>query len=218
MSRQRFPWHADDLALLRELYPNTPTANLAGIFDRSVRSIYDKANSLGLKKSAEYMATHKPGWLDGIRGGATRFQKGHETWNKGQHYAAGGRSAETRFKPGHIGGSAKDKQKPIGTERISKDGYLERKISNARPFQRRWRGVHLLLWEAAHGPLPAGHAVAFIDGNKQNLALDNLQLISRRELMSRNTVHNYPKEIVDVIRLRAVINRKINRRSKQHEQ
>jgi hypothetical protein len=115
------------------------------------------------------------------------------------------------FKPGHRAGRAEELYQPIGTERISKDGYLERKVNDALPLQARWRAVHLLEWEAVHGRVPKGHALAFRNGNRRDIRLDNLQLISRRELMARNTVHNLPKPLADTVRLLGALNRKIRR-------
>ena len=46
-----------------------------------------------------------------------------------------------------------------------------------------WRLYHHWLWEQAHGPIPPGHMVTFLDGNIQNIELDNLMLISRAEQM-----------------------------------
>lgn len=49
--------------------------------------------------------------------------------------------------------------KPVGTERLSKEGYRERKIHDGLPLQARWRAVHLIEWEALHGAVPAGHCL-----------------------------------------------------------
>jgi hypothetical protein len=38
-------------------------------------------------------------------------------------------------------------------------------------------------WERLNGELPPGHALYFKDGNRLNTAVDNLELISRAELM-----------------------------------
>lgn len=104
--------------------------------------------------------------------------------------------------------------KPIGTERISKDGYLERKIHDGMPFQSRWRAVHIVRWEEINGPLPKGHALVFRDGNKANTDPSNMELISRADLMRRNTVHNLPKELAEVIQLKGALQRQINKRGK----
>jgi hypothetical protein len=190
------PWTPSADATLRALYPTHTRHQIAEILGRSEASVANRVQRLGLKKDSN----------------AGRFQPGMTTWNKGLHYVAGGRSAETRFKPGTLNGRARVLVKPVGSERISKDGYLERKINNDLPFQRRWRAVHLLIWEQAHGPLPRGYAVVFKDGNKQHITLDNLALISRKDLMKRNSVHNHGPEIAKAYQLKGAITRQINRR------
>ena len=71
--------------------------------------------------------------------------------------------------------------------------------------------VHHLVWAEHYGPVPAGHAIVFRDGNKNNFNIENLECVSRAELMRRNTVHRYPKEIALAVQLRGALNRKLNR-------
>lgn len=52
------------------------------------------------------------------------------------------------------------------------DGYW-RATSGKRP------GLNRVVWEEAHGPVPAGFEVCFKDGNKDNCALENLELRKR---------------------------------------
>jgi hypothetical protein len=125
---------------------------------------------------------------------------------------------ETQFKRGERRGVAVRLYKPIGSERISKDGYLERKVNDGLPLQKRWRAVHLILWESVNGPLPRGHAVAFKNGDKADIRIDNLELITRRELMARNTVHNLPKPVAQAVQLLGALRRQINRRTRDHEE
>jgi hypothetical protein len=113
--------------------------------------------------------------------------------------------AQTQFKAGR----KPQTWKPIGSTRISKDGYLQRKVSDTGYPPRDWVGVHVLTWEKAHGPVPPGHIVAFKDRKKDNTVLENLELLSRRELMLRNTIHNYPPELAAVIRMNGALRRKI---------
>ena len=108
--------------------------------------------------------------------------------------------------------------KPIGTERVSKDGYLERKINNDLPLQARWRAVHLLVWEAANGPVPPGFAVCFKNRDKADIRLENLELITRRALMARNTVHNLPPALAQTIQLLGALNRELRRRTDDAKQ
>lgn len=213
----RHVWTPAEVERLTALYADTKTLEIAEQLGIDLWKVYAKANSLGLKKSEAYLASPDACRLrrgDNI-GASARFQKGDPAWNKGIKFDSGGRSHETRFKPGHRGGKAAELYQPIGTERISKDGYLQRKTNDDMPLQKRWRGVHIIVWEEANGPLPAGHAVTFKDGNKKNTALDNLELLSRAQLMARNTIHNYPKEIAELVQIRGQITRQINRRERK---
>jgi len=114
------------------------------------------------------------------------FPKGHVPDNKGQRMPYNANSAKTQFKTGCRTGRANLVYKPIGTERVSKDGYLERKIHDGLPMQSRWRLVHLLKWEAVHGPLPKKHCLKCLDGNKQNTDPSNWELIPRAVLQQLN--------------------------------
>lgn len=204
--------------MIRAQYPHMQTKVIAAMLARTLTTVYQCAHRLGLAKSQEFYLSPASGRTCGRQGLGTRFAKGSEPWNKGQHYDAGGRSYLTRFQPGVRRGVAVKLYKPIGTERMSKDGYLERKVNDGMPLQRRWRAVHLIEWEAVNGPLPNGHAIAFKDGNKTNRALDNLECISRADLMRRNTYHRYPQPIPQIIQLRGALQRQINRREKRGSQ
>lgn len=115
-----------------------------------------------------------------------------------------------------MSGAAQHNYVPIGTHRLSKDGYLERKTNDEHPTPaRRWIGVHRLVWEAANGPVPPGHIIAFKPGQRTNvleeITLGRVECISLAENIRRNTLHRYPKEIVHTIQVRAALNRRINR-------
>ena len=209
----RKDWTDDDKRLLRRWYPHLPTADVAHILRRSLSATYAMAKYMGVTKSPAYLASPAACRLrrgDNV-GTKTRFGKGQLPWNKGMvGLAIGGR--ETQFKKGHRGGRAQQLYKPVGTERLSKEGYLERKINDDMPLQRRWRAVHLIEWEAVNGPLPTGHALTFKDGDKTHHALDNLELITRAELMRRNSCHQYGPEIAQLVQLRGAVSRRINHR------
>lgn len=209
--KKRKAWTPEDAAKLAQLYPSTSSAKLAEIFDRSLSSIYGQAQKMSLKKNADYLSTSASGRIqpgDTI-GENNQFKKGHKPFNKGiKGWKPGGRSQETQFKKGNVSGRAAQLEKPIGTERFSKDGYLQRKISATGKASQRWKAVHNIIWEESHGPIPDGHAVAFINGDKTDLRLENLELLSRAELMNRNTIHRYPPELVSVMHLSKKLQRK----------
>ena len=209
---KRHIWTARQVDLLRQLYPSTASATIAERMGIKTTQVYHKAHKLGLKKSAEFYATRDAGRLDGVRGQQTRFKPGHQTWNKGMNFTAGGRSKETQFQPG----TRPHTWRPIGTERVSADGYLERKITDTGCTRRDYVPVHRIVWREAGRDIPPRHALVFRDGNKRNFDLDNLELVTRQELMRRNSYHNnYPKTIGELIQLRGALVRKINHRLKK---
>jgi hypothetical protein len=83
---------------------------------------------------------------------------------------------EKRRRNQQPGGSTHRSKYPIGAERLQL-GYVEVKVSSSE-----WRRKHHLVWEAAHGPVPDGHHICFIDGDTRNFDLDNLIVSSRAEI------------------------------------
>lgn len=47
----------------------------------------------------------------------------------------------------------------------------------------KWILLHHYVWEQVHGPIPPGCKVTFLDGNIQNVSLENLALVSNAEQM-----------------------------------
>jgi len=214
MSR-RF-WSAYEDEIMRRLYPNTKTEHLALLLDRKPGNLYNPAALLGLKKTAEWKGSEEACKLrrNPEVGAPSRFKKGHVPANKGLRRPgwAPGRMAETQFKKGQMPWT----WKPVGSERLSKEGYVEVKVRERNGQFENWKGKHVLIWEKAHGKVPKGHAVAFKDGDKSHVVLENLELISRVELMRRNSVHNLPNELAAVIQLAGALKRKVrNLREKQ---
>lgn len=212
---KRTHWTPAELEILRTHYPHKRTEHLLPMLPgRTVKTIQQKAACSGWKKTREFIADMAREAMSNPDHPArrTRFVPGGTSWNAGISFTAGGRSPETRFKKGNRSGRANELHKPVGSERLSKDGYLERKINEDMPFQRRWRAVHLIEWEARHGPLPAGHALVFRDGDKTNRQPENLELVTRAELMRRNSVHNRGPEIARIHQLKGAITRQINKR------
>lgn len=116
---------------------------------------------------------------------STTFKKGQAPANKGTKglYNVGGN--RTSFKPGQ----RPKNYKPVGYERIDRDGYALIKVQDDGPWHKRWRFKHVVLWEKVNGPIPKGHCLLFLDGNKLNITLENLQLITRAQLARLNQNH-----------------------------
>ncbi len=215
-------WTADDDDVIRRLYPHEPTAVVAAALARSVSAVYGRADFLGVAKTEVYLASPAACRLrrEATQASiARRYPKGHVPANKGLRRPGwtAGRMRETQFRKGERQGVAVRLYKPIGTERISKDGYLERKVNDDLPLQRRWRAVHLILWECVNGPVPPGHALTFKNGDRRDVRLENLVLITRRELMARNSLHNLPEPLPQTIQLLGALNRKIRRMTREKQ-
>lgn len=196
-------WTDIERVVLRKFYPDAPTVVIAQALGRPLTQVYQQARKLDLQKSAAYLASEEGGRLrDGSSiGSAFRFPKGHAPWNKGKKGIATGGLA-TRFKSGAM----PHNHVPIGTEVKDCDGYLKRKVAEPKT----WVYVHRYEWERVHGPIPKTHSLVFKDGDKTNVSLDNLQLRTKAEMMLRNSVHNLPPELVEVIQLQGALKRKIN--------
>jgi hypothetical protein len=191
-------WTPTEDKQLRALYGTQPASAIARELGRTLASVKNHIRELGLT------AGHNNG----------RFPKGLTPWNKGKKYDSGGRSHETRFKPG----GKPHTWKPIGSERVSEEGYLQRKMTDTGYPPRDWVPVHHILWREAGREIPPGYRLAFKDGNKRNFDLENLELVSIADMMRRNTVHNYGPEIAQLHQLRGAITRQINRRTAQEDE
>ncbi len=216
----RRPWTPQELEALRRLYPDQKAADLARLLGRSVSSVYGAANSLGLGKSAAFRARESQDLARRARTSratvAAQFQPGQTPWNKGLHYVAGGRSAETRFRPG----SKPHTTLPVGSHRLC-DGYLQRKIGEARGSNsKRWRGVHELVWIEAHGAVPPGHIVVFKPGQFSNrleeITLERVECISRAEHARRNHPRSRSPELARLVQLKGAITRQVNRITREN--
>lgn len=136
----------------------------------------------------------------------SRFKPGTVPPNKGKKGGCGG--VETQFKKGQMPYN----HAPVGTEVIRGDGYLWRKIKEPKT----WKQVHRMIWEEAHGKIPQGHKLLFVDGDRMNITLDNLVLLTNAEalIMNKNSLIKIDPELTKVgVNIAKVID-KINKRKR----
>ncbi|WP_194720783.1 HNH endonuclease signature motif containing protein [Noviherbaspirillum malthae] len=208
----RIIWTAELDAELSRRYPNEKAADLAAALGMKVHIVYARAKKLGLKKSEAFFADPAlSGRTDGARGASSRFAKGNVPWTQGKKGLS--LSPATQFKKGQRPVNYMD----VGSEKMHM-GYVWLKVADGG-WPDAWRPKHHVLWQQISGcPIPNGHMISFRDGDRFNFTPSNLELVSKVEWMKRNTRHNLPPEINEVIQLRAVLTRHINKRSKAHEQ
>ncbi len=135
-----------------------------------------------------------------------QFKKGSIPANKG---TKGLTSANrTSFKKGQTPVN----YRPVGSERVNVEGYTEVKIADPN----KWRLKHIVIWEKEKGPLPKGHAIIFGDGNRENLDIDNLILVTRRQLLilNRNRLIQKDTELTKIAVNIAKVQEKISERRK----
>jgi HNH endonuclease len=149
---------------------------------------------------------------------ATQFSKGHASFNKGKRQTdymtaeAIERTKAGRFKIGDVPYNAYGADGVIATRKDAK--------GNQHQFIRiglgNWVALGTYIWERENGKVPKGHCLWHKDGIAMNNNLSNLELITRKENMARNTIVNIPKELKPTIKLINKIQKTIKSNEKQN--
>lgn len=199
------PWTDEEKRIVAEMYPDHFATEISEKIGRPLSGIYRMAQLLGLKSSPEKYRRAAEKVVSNPNHIASRFKKGHVPANKGkrmspEQYA---RCAGTMFKKGNVPKC----HRPVGSERVNVDGYVEVKVAEPN----KWRPKHRVEWEKAYGPIPEGCNIQFRNGNSQDIRLENLYMISKADQMGKeNSIHaRYPEELKQVIRLKGRIKRRI---------
>lgn len=139
-----------------------------------------------------------------------KFRKGQTPHNKGKKMPKEvyEKVKHTMFAKGNV----PPNHRPVGSERISIDGYIEVKV--AEPDK--WRLKQRVVYEEAKGEIPEGCPIIFLDGNKRNFDIDNLRCITRSELLYLNCNGlNNSNEITETGILMARLDRTKNKKKQE---
>lgn len=120
----------------------------------------------------------REGWKTGRTG---RFEKGHASANKGKRCpeGTGGRhpnARKTQFKKGQEPHNTRGP----GHESLGDDGYMWIVTDQRNPWTgaATWRvHKHRWLWELANGPVPDGHVLKCLDGDRLNTDPSNWEAV-----------------------------------------
>jgi len=189
-------WTNDEIKILIDNYPNNLVKDLLVLLPgRTTDSIIGKAGLMRIRKSDVFHASGRSGRIGPANdiGIDSRFKKKMAGWNKGMKQLDF-MSAEMIEKT--IGTRFQKGQNPhntvmIGSERISGDGYIEIKIQHQKTGSKNHKNFvakHRFIYERERGPIPKGAMVEFVDGDKRNFDISNLELISHRDNLLKNTM------------------------------
>lgn len=146
---------------------------------------------------------------------ATQIKTGNVPANKGKKQAeymspeAMAKAAATQFKKGNEGPATKYDGAITIRKYIQSNG-VEKRYKHIRISKSKWVMLHVKIWEDKHGPVPEGKIVVFRDKDTMNTKLSNLKLVDRKEHMLNNTIHRFPTELKQVIRLKSKLKRRTN--------
>ena len=201
------PWTNEEIEILKELYPDHFAGEICQILHRNKSSVYYMAAKLGLKATPEKIS--RSGRISSQNPNVRKcqFPKGHIPQNKGKKVSPElyAKMKPTMFKKGQ----ASLNKRPVGSERVNVDGYIEVKVADPN----KWRLKNRVIWEQHNGKIPPGHNIQFKDRNPLNCTIENLYIISQAEQMRNENsfLAKYPKELVDVIRLKGALKRRIRK-------
>jgi hypothetical protein len=190
-------------------YPFESTALIAQDLGISRSKVYNIAYRYKLLKDPAYLKTESSGRYEaGMRNGeAFQFKAGHTPYNKGKQMPAETyeKVKKAMFKQGH----KPHNTKPVGTINVRADNngrfYQYIKIKDSH-----WELLQRHVWTQANGEIPKGCVINFIDGNYLNCELSNLQVKTRGEMAVMNSIHRYPAEVRDLIKLTNKLKSKTN--------
>lgn len=181
--------------------------NVKGITLKELTEKFNKKFNLNVSESGIAGRKNRLNIKSGINGG--QFQKGQVSFNKGKKWdeymskKGQANSRKTTFKKRNV----PHNHRPVGSERITIDGFSEIKVAEPN----KWDLKSRVIYEKHFGKIPEGYIIIYLDGNKLNLELDNLKAISRAEelIMNKNKLRYDKKELTETGHLIAkVINKR----------
>jgi len=66
-----------------------------------------------------------------------------------------------------------------------------------------------------HGPIPRGMVIIFKDGNSMNCELSNLEMITMKDNMLRNSYATIPEDLREIVKLKNKLTKKIQEHGKK---
>lgn len=176
MSRIRWLKHPEYEEFMKAYIPGHQECEIRAAF-------YEK---FGITLSEAQIGNYKTsrGIKSGTHGG--RFQKGLVPANKGKKMSPEvyERCKATMFKKGQL----PHNHRPVGSERVNVDGYVEIKVAEPNKWMLKQRYIYEKHYNVK---LTTQDNIIFLDGDRMNFEIDNLFRLSKAELARYNQDGNY---------------------------
>lgn len=166
-------WSEEEIEFIRKIYPFYENKEISKMVKEKFGFEVSATNLLNVRHNYKIPKKVIPN--------SGCYRKGDVPWNKGREMSEEVREKVkgTWFKKGEI----PKNHRPVGSTRITVDGYTEIKIAEPK----RWQLYHRYLYEKTHGEkLKKNEAVIFADGDKSNFEIDNLVKVNRTNLLYLN--------------------------------
>lgn len=166
-------WSEEEIEFIRKIYPYYENKEISKMVKEKFGFYVSATNLLNVRHKHKFPKKAIPN--------SGCYRKGDVPWNKGKGMSEEVKEKvkKTWFKKGEI----PKNHRPVGSTRITVDGYTEIKIAEPN----RWALYHRYLYEKAYGvKLAKNEAVIFADGDKSNFDIDNLVKVSRANLLYLN--------------------------------
>lgn len=186
-----------EIAIIKEHYEAKGGAYCATLLPgRTNKQIGFKARSMGLRYKGPRLGL---------------IQKGNIPPNKGKKMPAHvyEKAKATMFKKGDKPHNAKYDH--CISLRKDNQGNVYKFI---RQSSGKWVHLHRFIWEKANGPIPKDSVVRFIDGDKMNCTLSNLELIPKAKNAILNMNAAYPRQLQETIYQYHQLKRNLNNATK----
>lgn len=201
---RKYHWTKKKLEFLKENYFSMEGRELEAIIGFPTHVIYNKANSIGLRKGKPVYSKEES---DAVR----RLYKTTSYKEIGELIGRSADSVKHFCQTRKLKRTAKDQSflkekyaratmfkkgnEPYNTKsdgelsiRSKKTGDREETYVFIRISKGVWELYHRYLWEQKHGKIPEGMMVAFKNGNVLDCRIENLELITMAENLRRNSM------------------------------
>lgn len=190
-------------AIIKANYLEIPVKRLGRMIGKSYTGISGRLKQLGLVIPREIIEERKK---------MGRIKKGDPSFNKGKKQKdymsaeAIERTKKTRFQKGNKPHNTAKNNGAISIRPDTKSGIAYKYIRVSLGV---WELYHRVVWEQNNGEIPENHVIAFKDGDSMNCNIKNLELLTMRENMLRNSLVRFPEPVRKTQKLIWDINYKI---------